>query len=144
MARLARAMHCVAWPAGAPVAMCSPHHYILMCAYHTPPPFLVSAAARALVDNTCKARETKLKEFEEDFVFVETRVAGSITSSPLIQEIEKELIAVEREIEKDIKLVETEVVKDVVGIEREIEKDVVAVEQEIEKDVKSLFGFGKK
>jgi len=97
-----------------------------------------------LTDNTCKARETKLKEFEEDFVFVETRVAGSITSSPLIQEIEKELIAVEREIEKDIKLVETEVVKDVVGIEKEIEKDVVAVEQEIEKDVKSLFGFGKK
>ena len=102
-------------------------------------------------DNTCKPRETKLKEFEEDFVFVETRVAGSITSNPILQEIEKDIIAVEKEIEKDIVAVEREVVKDVVGLEKEIVKDVVGLEKEIvkdvvglekevEKDVKGIFG----
>ena len=98
-----------------------------------------------LTDNTCKPRETKLKEFEEDFVFVETRVAGSITSNPIIQEIERELIAVEKEIEKDIIAVEKEVVKDVVAVEKEIVKDATALEQEVEKDVKGLFSnFGRK
>ena len=99
----------------------------------------LSLAARSLADNTCKPRETKLQEFEEDVVFVETRVAGSITSSPVFQEIERELIAVEREIEKDIKLVEREVEKDFKAVENEVVKDVVGIEQEVEKDVKGLF-----
>merc|ERR1712166_1372093 len=88
-----------------------------------------------LTDNTCKARESKLEEFEQDLVFVEGRAAASLQlqGNRVVKEIAKDVVAIERE-----------VVKDVSAIEKEIEKDVVGLEQEVEKDVKGLFGFGKK
>merc|ERR1712238_150681 len=81
-----------------------------------------------LTDNTCKAREGKLEELEQDLVFMEGKV----------------VVAVEKEIVKDVVKVEKEIVKDVVAVEKEIVKDLGQVEQEVEKDVKGLFGFGKK
>ena len=51
---------------------------------------------------------------------METRVAGAITSNPIVQEIEKDIVAVEKEIEKDVVAVEKEIVKDVVAVEKEI------------------------
>jgi len=88
-----------------------------------------------LTDNTCKPRESKLEEFEQDLVFVETRTVQGIVST------EK---AIEKELVKDVVAVEKELEKDIVAVEREVVKDVTAVEQEVEKDVKALFGFGKK
>merc|ERR1712086_906844 len=88
-----------------------------------------------LTDNTCKARESKLEEFEQDLVFVEGRAAASLQlqGNRVVKEIAKDVVAVKKEIEKDV-----------VGIEKEIVKAVVGIEQEVEKDVKGLFGFGKK
>jgi len=77
-----------------------------------------------LTDNTCKPRESRLEEFEQDLVFVEAKAANGL-----------QLVG---------KSVAKEVVKDVIAVEKEIEKDVRAVEQEVEKDFKSIFGFAKK
>ena len=96
-----------------------------------------------LTDNSCRAAETKLEEFEQDLVFVETRVAAGIQSNTFIQEIEKDFAILEKEVVKDVVAVEKEIVKDVTAVEKEIVKDVTAVEQEVEKDFKQLFGFKK-
>jgi len=80
-------------------------------------------------DNSCKARETKLEEFEADFVLVETRVASGI------QTAEKQVV---QELVKDVNAVESELVKDVTAVEREIVKDAKAVESEVERDFTSL------
>merc|ERR1712128_102123 len=89
-----------------------------------------------LTDNTCKARESKLEEFEQDLVFVEGRAAASLQlqGNRVVKEIAKDVVAIEREIVKDVTAVEKEIEKDVVGIEKEIVKDVVGIEQEVEKD----------
>jgi len=99
-----------------------------------------------LTDNTCKARESKLEEFEQDLVFVEGRAAASLQlqGNRVVKEIAKDVVAIEREVVKDVSAIEKEIEKDVVGLEKEIVKDVVGIEQEVEKDVKGLFGFGKK
>jgi len=99
-----------------------------------------------LTDNTCKARESKLEEFEQDLVFVEGRAAASLQlqGNRVVKEIAKDVVAIEREVVKDVTAIEKEIEKDVVGLEKEIVKDVVGIEQEVEKDVKGLFGFGKK
>jgi violaxanthin de-epoxidase len=73
-----------------------------------------------MTDNTCKARESRLEEIENDFVYVETKVAGGIQAGG--------------------KSFLDEILKDVVAVEREIEKDVLAVEKEIEKDEQQLVG----
>jgi violaxanthin de-epoxidase len=100
-----------------------------------------------LTDNTCKARESRLDELEQDLVFVESRAANGLqlVGKSVAKEVVKDVVAVEREIVKDVVIVEKEVVKDVVKVEKEIEKDLVAVEQEVERDVKGFFGglFGK-
>ena len=88
-----------------------------------------------LTDNTCKARESKLEEFEQDLVFVESKAAGSLQL--VGNSVAKELV-------KDVVAAEQELVKDVVKAEKELVKDVVQVEQEVEKDVKGFFRFGKK
>ena len=79
-----------------------------------------------LTDNSCKASEGRLKEAEEDLVFVEARFATGL---------QKVGNSVAKEVVKDVIAVEKEVVKDVVAIEREVVKDAVAIEKEIEKDV---------
>lgn len=84
-----------------------------------------------MTDNTCKARESRLEELENDVVYVETKVAGGIQAGgkSFLDEILKDAVAVEKEIEKDV-----------LAVEREIEKDVIAVEQEFEKDEQQLVG----
>ena len=86
-----------------------------------------------LTDNSCKASEGRLKEFEEDLVFVEARLANGIQLAG--EEVSKDVIALEKEVEKDVVAIEKEVVKDVVAIEKEVVKDAVAIEKEIAKDV---------
>jgi violaxanthin de-epoxidase len=99
-----------------------------------------------LTDNTCKERESKLQEFEQDLVFVESRAGASLQlqGNRIIKEVAKDVVIIEKEIVKDVTAVEKEIVKDVVGLEKEIVKDLGQVEQEVEKDVKGLFGFSKK
>merc|ERR1712086_411252 len=99
-----------------------------------------------LTDNTCKAREGKLEELEQDLVFMEGKVVPGIQliGKSVVKEVVKDVVAVEKEIVKDVVKVEKEIVKDVVAVEKEIVKDLGQVEQEVEKDVKGLFGFGKK
>jgi len=77
-----------------------------------------------LVDNSCKASEGKLEEFEKDLQFVETRAAGGL------QFVGKEVV-------KDVVGLEKEVVKDVVGLEKEVVKDVVGLEKEVVKDIEN-------
>ena len=90
-----------------------------------------------LTDNTCKPRESKLEEFEQDLFFVEARAGATL-------QVQGDRII--KEVEKDVKILEKEVEKDVLAVEQEVEKDVKAIEQEVEKDVKGIFGFafGKK
>ena len=78
-----------------------------------------------LTDNSCKAAETPLEEFEADLVFVENRVATGIQTAEksLITEVKKDIVAIEKEIAKDEKIVEDEVV----AIEKEVERDVRAI-----------------
>ena len=101
-----------------------------------------------LTDNTCKPRESKLEEFEQDLFFVEARAGATlqVQGDKIIKEVKKDVLAVEQEVEKDVKILEKEVEKDVLAVEQEVEKDVKALEQEVEKDVKGIFGFafGKK
>ena len=101
-----------------------------------------------LTDNTCKPRESKLEEFEQDLFFVEARAGATlqVQGDRIIKEVEKDVRILEKEVEKDVLAVEQEVEKDVKAIEKEVEKDVKAIEQEVEKDVKGIFGiaFGKK
>jgi violaxanthin de-epoxidase len=52
----------------------------------------------SLNDNTCKPRESRFEELENDLVFVETRVAGGLQSSSLVQEIEKDISTLQQEI----------------------------------------------
>jgi len=92
-----------------------------------------------LTDNTCKERESRLEEIEQDLFFVEARAA---TGLQLVgKEVGKDVVAIEKEIEKDVVAIEKEVVKDVVAIEKEIEKDVLAEEKELEKDVAAIGRF---
>jgi len=86
-----------------------------------------------LTDNTCKPRESKLQEFEEDLFFVESKAAAGLQL--VGQEVEKDVVAIEKEVIKDVVAVEKEVVKDVVAIEKEVVKDVVGIEKEVQKDV---------
>jgi len=103
-----------------------------------------------LTDNTCKARETRLEELENDLVFVEARAAAGLQvlgkevaqdAILLEKEVVKDAIAVEKEVVKDAILLEKEVVKDAVAVEREVVKDAVAVEKEAEADLRGLTGF---
>jgi len=93
-----------------------------------------------LTDNTCKAPENKLEEFEKDLVFIEARVAQGIQVElkAVEQEIVKDVVAVEKEVVKDVVAVEKEVVKDVVAVEQEVVKDFIVVEKTIEKDLKII------
>jgi len=95
-----------------------------------------------LVDNSCKAAETKLEELEADLELVETRVASGLLDAEkvFVKELTKDVVAVENEVVKDVVAVEREVVKDVVAVEREVVKDVVAVERELERDVRRVEG----
>jgi len=88
-----------------------------------------------LTDNSCKASEGRLKEFEEDLVFVEARLATGIQLAG--EEVSKDVVAIEKEVVKDVVAIEKEVVKDVVAIEKEVVKDAVAIEKEIVKDVEN-------
>tara|TARA_B110001452_G_scaffold4261_1_gene3928 strand:- start:409 stop:1695 length:1287 start_codon:yes stop_codon:yes gene_type:complete len=88
-----------------------------------------------LTDNSCKASEGRLKEFEEDLVFVEGRLATGIQLAG--EEVSKDVVAIEKEVVKDVVAIEKEVVKDVVAIEKEVVKDAVAIEKEIVKDVEN-------
>ena len=97
-----------------------------------------------LTDNSCKPSEGRLKEVEEDLVFVEAKLANGLQlvgeevakdAVALEKEVEKDVIALEKEVEKDVVAIEKEVVKDVVAIEKEVVKDAVAIEKEIVKDV---------
>jgi violaxanthin de-epoxidase len=63
----------------------------------------------SLNDNTCKARESRFEELENDLVFVETRVAGGLQSSNLVQEIEKDINGLQQEIKKDINVLEQDI-----------------------------------
>ena len=52
----------------------------------------------------CKARESKLEEFEQDLVFVEGRAAASLQlqGNRVVKEIAKDVVAIEREVVKDV------------------------------------------
>jgi violaxanthin de-epoxidase len=89
-----------------------------------------------LTDNSCKARESRLEEFENDIIFVESKAATGIQL--LEKVVEDEAVAIEREFVKDINIVDKEIIKDAVAVERELEKDATAIEKELEKDVKKL------
>jgi len=104
-------------------------------------------------DNSCKAAESKLEEFENDLVLVETKFAGGIqlVGKEVVKdvvavekEVVKDVVGLEKEIVKDVVGLEKEVVKDVVGLEKEIVKDVVGLEKEVEKDVGGIFSFKTK
>lgn len=99
-----------------------------------------------LTDNTCKQRESKLEEFEQDLVFVESRAGATlqVQGNRIFKEVEKDVKIIEQEVEKDVKAVEQEVEKDVKALEQVVEKDIKALEEEVEKDVKGIFGFSKK
>jgi len=68
-----------------------------------------------LTDNTCKPRESRLEEIENDILVVESKVGSGI------------------------QLVSAEVARDVVAVEKEVVKDVVGIEKEVENDLFSLF-----
>merc|ERR1719223_2409796 len=99
-----------------------------------------------LTDNTCKQRESKLEEFEQDLVFVESRAGATlqVQGNRIFKEVETDVKIIEQEVEKDVKAVEQEVEKDVKALEQVVEKDIKALEEEVEKDVKGIFGFSKK
>merc|ERR1719183_470139 len=96
-----------------------------------------------LTDNTCKARESRLEEFEQDLFFVEARAANGLQL--VGKELAKDASLLEKQIEKDVVAIEKEVIKDVVAIEKEVIKDVTAIEKEVIKDLSPLAKiFGKK
>jgi len=77
-------------------------------------------------DNTCRAAETKLEEFEADFRFVETKVAGGIqvASNTLVEDVE----------------LGAELLKDeTVALELEAERVERNVLDEFQRDLKSFF-----
>merc|ERR1711990_732336 len=88
----------------------------------------------ALTDNSCKARESRLEEFENDLVFVEARAAAGVQL--LGKEVAKDALAIEKEVVKDVLIVEKEVVKDTLSVEKEVVKDALAVEREAVAELK--------
>jgi len=81
-------------------------------------------------DNSCRAAETKLEEFEADLRFVETKVAGGIqvAENTIIQDVE----------------LGAELLKDeTVALELEAERIERDVQTEVKRDLSTLFRFGR-